>query len=293
MKRPTLLELERVCQKPDHRRLGNWMARRVSRPAALRVTWLVAPWGVSANAATFSAWAAGMGSAAAFAWGTPGGWLLGAALLQLWYLLDHVDGQLARLRGTASLDGVELDYLMHHTVNLLVPLGIGVGLFVQSLSPAWFGAGLAWGLASLLITLHHDARYKAFAKRLKRVRGRLEVVGGGGARPSCQPPLPRRPGRLAGYLARKACEIHVVMNLLTVFALGQWIFGDASLLAPRIYLAAMAPLSLAVAAGTILRSMYNQEAEREFAAWYGAPTGFELTFRDGWWYVEPVEEETS
>jgi len=218
------------------------MARRVSRPAALRVTWLVAPWGVSANAATLSAWAAGMAAAAAFAWGTPGGWLLGAALLQLWYLLDHVDGQLARLRGTASLDGVQLDYLMHHTINLLVPLGVGAGLFVRSLQPAWFLAGLVWALGSLLITLHHDARYKAFAKRLKRLRGRLEVEGGGGARPGCQPPLPRRPGRLLVYLARKACEIHVVMNLLTVLAVGQWFFGDA-MLGPRIYLAAMALLS--------------------------------------------------
>ncbi len=293
MKRPTLLELERVCQKPDHRRLGNWMARRVSRAAALRVTWLVAPWGVSANAATLLAWAVGMAAAAAFAWGTTGGWLLAVALLQLWYLLDHVDGQLARLHGTASLDGAELDYLMHHTVNLLVPLGIGVGLFLQSLSPAWFAAGLLWGLASLLITLHHDARYKAFFKRLKRVRGRLQVIGGGGARPSGQPPLPRRPVRLAAYLLRKACEIHVVMNLLTVIALGQWIFRDASLWGARIYLAAMAPLAIAVAAGTILRSMHNREAEQEFAAWYGVPRGYELIFRDGWWHVQPLEDETS
>ncbi len=266
------------------------MARRVSRPAALRVTWLVAPWGVSANAATLSAWAVGMASAAAFAWGTPGGWLLAAVLLQLWYLLDHVDGQLARLHGTASLDGVELDYLMHHTVNLLVPLGIGVGMFLHSFSPVWFVAGLVWGLASLLITLHHDARYKAFAKRLKRVRGRLEVIGGGGARPLCQPPMPRSPGRLAIYLARKACEIHVVMNLLTVIALAQWIIGDTSLLGAKIYLAAMGPLSLVVAVWTIFRSVHRQEAEREFAAWYGVPSGYELVFHQGWWYVEPAED---
>ena len=298
MKRPTLDELERLCQKPDHRRLGNWMARRISRPAALRVTWLVAPWGVSANTATLAAWAAGMAAAAAFAWGTPGGWLLGAALLQLWYLLDHVDGQLARLRGTASLDGVQLDYLMHHSINLLVPLGVGGGLFIQSLQPAWFGAGLVWAMGALLITLHHDTRYKAFAKRLKRLRGRLEVEGGGGDRPDRpdrpgrRPPLPRRPGRLLAYLARKACEIHVVMNLLTVLAVGQWLFGDIDMSAPRIYLAAMALLSPTVAAWSIGRSLCNQEAEQEFAAWYRIPPGHELTFRDGWWYVEPAEEES-
>ncbi len=51
MKRVSLDDLERRCQKPEHRRVGNWMARRISRPAALRVTHVVAPWGISANTA--------------------------------------------------------------------------------------------------------------------------------------------------------------------------------------------------------------------------------------------------
>lgn len=219
MQRPSLAELERRCQKPDHRRVGNWMARRISRPAALRITRCIAPWAVSANAATLVAWACGAAAAAALAWGTLGGWLLGAGLLQLWYLLDHVDGQLARLRGTASLDGVQLDYLMHHTINLLVPLGIGLGLFARSAEPLWLLGGLVWGLALLLITLRHDARYKAFVRRLKRVRGQLHVCGGGGGRPEVQPPVPRHPLRLAAWTARKACETHVITNLLGVLAL--------------------------------------------------------------------------
>ena len=38
----------------------------------------------------------------------------GVVLAHLAFWLDHVDGQVARWRGTASLDGVYLDYLMHH-----------------------------------------------------------------------------------------------------------------------------------------------------------------------------------
>ena len=220
MQRPSLAELDRICQKPQHRRVGNWMARRVSRPMALRVTWLVAPWGVSAHLTTLAAWASGVAAAAALAWGTVGGWLAGAVLLQLWYLLDHVDGQLARLRGTASLDGAELDYLMHHTVNLLVPLGAGFGLFVRNAEPLWLAAGLAWGLGMMLVTLHHDARYKTFIQRLKRLRGCLVVHGGAGDRPQPQPPIPRQPVHLAAWTARKLCETHVVMNLLALVAGG-------------------------------------------------------------------------
>ncbi|HET6882831.1 MAG TPA: hypothetical protein VFI31_21870, partial [Pirellulales bacterium] len=108
---PTLAELEARCQKPNHRRTGNWMARRISRPLALRVTWLIAPTGVSAHAVTCIALAVALASGACFATGGVGACLLGTFLFQLWYLLDHVDGQIARWRGSASLDGIQLDYL--------------------------------------------------------------------------------------------------------------------------------------------------------------------------------------
>src|SRR5262245_65873939 len=100
----SLSELEARCQKPDHRRVGNWMARRIARPLALRVTRVVLPMGVSAHAATLAAWAVAMGAVVCFGQGTIAGWLLGAALLQLWYLLDHVDGQLARYYRSESLE---------------------------------------------------------------------------------------------------------------------------------------------------------------------------------------------
>ncbi|HEX2518975.1 MAG TPA: CDP-alcohol phosphatidyltransferase family protein, partial [Castellaniella sp.] len=183
MTRPSLIELEQRCQKPDHRRIGNWMARRVARPLALRITWIILPMGLSAHAATLICWLVGLCAVAAFAGGSPGGWFAGALLLQVWYMLDHVDGQLARYRSTASLDGVELDYLMHHSLNLLVPLGTGSGLAIELCDPVWAGCGLAWGMGLLFIGLLHDARYKAFIQRLKRVQGELLLIGGGGARP--------------------------------------------------------------------------------------------------------------
>jgi len=286
MRRHCLAELERRCQKPDHRRLGNWMARRVARPAALRITWVVSTWGCSANTATLAAWACGVGAAVALGWGTVWGWLVGAAMLQIWYLLDHVDGQLARLHGTASLDGVQLDYLMHHTVNLLVPLGVGWGLFVRTAQPLWAAGGLVWGTSLLVLSLHHDAKAKAFLQRLKRVRGRLDVVGGGGGRPLPQPPAPQNALRRLAWTARKACEIHVVLNLLAVTALVQLLAGDTGLLVGRIHLAVAAALAAVVAAWTVVRSQRSGAAEQEFAAWYRPAAGHELTFVDGWWEVK-------
>ena len=210
--------------------------------------------------------------------------------MQLWYLLDHVDGQLARFHGTSSLDGVQLDYLMHHTTNLLVPLGLGYGLSLRQSDPRWLLAGVAFGLGLLLITLQHDARYKAFMVRLKRLRGQLLVEGGGGGRPEPTPAVPRNPLRFASWAAHKACEMHVVMNVLTALALGQWIAGDVALLAGRLYVGTMALLAAAVAAGEIARSMHQEAAEQEFRRWYRPAANHELTYMEGWWIVRKDEE---
>ena len=289
MKRMSLVELEKRCQKPDHRRIGNWMARRLVRPAALRVTWVVAPWGVSANAATWTAWGVGATAAAVFATGHVVGWVIGALLLQAWYLLDHVDGQLARLRGTASLDGVQLDYLMHHSVNVLVTLGVGWGLFRSSGDPVWMLCGVAWAMALLLLSVHHDARYKAFNQRLKRLRGTLHVRGGAGGRPQAQPSIPRGWLHRLGWIARKSTEMHVIMNLLTLVALVSAGLGDHGLFLARTYVAIASCLTTCTTVWTIFRSQAKQSAETEFSAWYRVPPGQSLVFRDGWWCVEDAQ----
>jgi hypothetical protein len=284
---PPLAELERLCQKPDYRLTGNWMARRVARPLALRVTQVALPLGVSAHAATFAAWLTGLAAAAAFAWGSVAGWLIGAALLQLWYLLDHVDGQIARYRGTASLDGVQLDYLMHHTLNLLVPVGIGWGLAARHGEPGWLLSGLAWGLGTLVLALLDDTRYKAFVQRLKRVRGRLDVVG---AVPRPVASEDRPWWAFVPRCARKLCEAHVTMNLLALLAVAQWCFGATGLTVGGWYLTAMSCLAPLVAVAALTRSLYRQSVENEFARWYQPPAGTELSYDDGWWYIVPAGE---
>jgi len=286
MRRPSLAELETRCQKADYRRIGNWMARRVARPLALRVTWIVLPWGISAHAVTLVAFLTGLAAAAGFAQGGIGGWLLGAALLQLWYLLDHVDGQLARYHGTASLDGVALDYLMHHVLGLCLPLGIGYGLFAGSFEPLWLLAGVAWGVGTLGIGLVNDVRYKAFIQRLKIVDGQLEVVGGGGARSLPAPAVPRSLRPLASWLARKLCEPHVAMNLLGAVALFAWLVEDTRLWLGCVYVAGMALLAPVVASVQLLRSLRQGATESEFKAWFRVPDDTALTYRGDRWVAE-------
>lgn len=292
-KRMCLAELEARCQKLRHREVGSWMARHVSRPLALRVTWLIAPWGISAHVATLTAWGMGMAAALAFCGGNRWAWLLGASLWQLAYLFDHVDGQLARLRRTESLDGVQLDYWMHHSVHLAIPCGLGYGLFARSGNPWWLFAGMLWGMALLIVGVEPDTRAKSFLLRLKRLRGELRVVGGGGGRPAPAPSPERSLFGVARWTLRKAMESHVLMNGVALLAFVQVVLGDREMRCGQAGVALMSMISAVVAALVIGRSVGRHKAEQEFAAWFRLPPDSELVFHDGWWVVDRREDSGS
>ncbi len=285
-RRAGLTELGARCQKLGHREIGSWMARRVARPLALRVTWVISPWGISAHTMTLAAWGVGFAAALAFCLGDRWSWLLGAGLWQLWYLLDHVDGQLARLYRTESLDGAQLDYWMHHAIHLSIPCGLGYGLFVCGGEPAWLFVGFFWGMALLIVGLEPDTRAKSFILRLKRLRGELRVVGGGGGRPAPSTrPLRHRLG-LAKWMVRKALETHVLMNVITLLTLVQFAMGDSSLFSARVFVAVMSPLAVVAAGSVVAHSVRRESAEREFSAWFRLPPDTELAYHDGWWVVD-------
>jgi O-antigen/teichoic acid export membrane protein len=300
-RRPTLAELEARCQKPNYRRTGNWMARRISRPMALRITWIIAPSGVSAHALTVLALISTLSAGGWFAMGSIGACLMGALLLQVWYLLDHVDGQIARWRGSSSLDGIQLDYLMHHVVNLVLPCSLGYGAWKMSGDECWLLLGFAFASGLLLLGLANDTRYKAFMARLKQLDGIPLMVRPGwnddqgtrrqrdkeNATAPCrlvplspcheaatQPSTPgavSRPGnalRRTVHLARKLCEIHVVMNFVTAVAVAQWLAGV--IWPMQVYLAVMGPLALLTSVATLARDIRRGAAEREFERWYSA-----------------------
>jgi hypothetical protein len=140
---------------------------------------------------------------------------------------------------------------------------------------------------TLVLGLHHDARYKSFIQRLKRLHGTLEVVGGGGGRPEAAASPSSAPLAIVRWCLRKACEIHVTMNALTILAVAMLLNVETGLLAARIYTGGMACCAAIVTVMSIGRSLNNSATEQEFAAWYRVPRGHVLTYRDGFWFVEP------
>jgi CDP-alcohol phosphatidyltransferase len=266
--RPTIAELRAGAQKDRHHEIGNWLARRVGRPSAVYGSWLAIRLGLTPHPITVAALVSSLAGSVLIGTGQRTCFVSGVVLLYLAFWVDHVDGQVARWRGMASLDGTYLDYLMHHTANLALGFALGYGLAARSGDPRWTIAGLTIGVGWTLLSLHNDCRYKAFFQRLKSASVSFRVDGGRGGRPAPPAAWPRA-GRAAWtWPAFKACEIHVVLGglaMLAVVALALpelwiWLWRGGVLL-----LAVLAP---ALGAARIGRSITTGAVETEFSRWF-------------------------
>jgi CDP-alcohol phosphatidyltransferase len=266
--RPTLAELRQRVHKARHREIGNWLARRVGRPTAVYGTWVAVRLGVSAHQVTLAALVASLAAAAAIATGTRGGFVAGAVLGHLAFWLDHVDGQVARWRGTVSLEGVYFDYLMHHASALALGFGLGFGLAQRTGALLWAAAGFAVAAGWAVLGLHNDCRYKAFFQRLKREDGSYRVAGGAGGRPSPALPWPRHGRAALTWPLYKACEPHVVLLGLTALALVAVVSPSAWLVLWRGGVGVLAVLAPALAVGRASRAVVRKAVGAEFELWF-------------------------
>jgi CDP-alcohol phosphatidyltransferase len=125
-----------------------WIDQRLHRPLAAILVRPVAATSITPNQVTAVAGAAGVaaGILVFFAVESPAMRLAAAALLFTAVILDCVDGQLARVRGTASRTGDMFDGLADLAVNLAVLSGITYTLVRQS------GEQMTWwlGLAAMV-----------------------------------------------------------------------------------------------------------------------------------------------
>jgi phosphatidylglycerophosphate synthase len=71
----------------------------------------------------------------------------GAAILELSYVLDCADGQLARLKGTSSPVGAHLDFLMDELKAFVLVAAVSIRLWQPARDPRWLLEGLGGLLA--------------------------------------------------------------------------------------------------------------------------------------------------
>jgi len=123
--------------------------RFVARPLAAVLVVPLARTSITPNQVTFATLPVFLAGAALLAllpsWGALIG---GAAIIELSYVLDCADGQLARLKGTSSPVGAHLDFLMDELKAFALIAAIAIRLWLPARDPRWLLEGLA-GLATV------------------------------------------------------------------------------------------------------------------------------------------------
>ncbi len=107
----------------------SWVGRHVTRRVSPYVTWLFLRLGISANQCTLLRLILSVGVAAMFA--MPGAWWWMGAVVARYgtVVLDCVDGELARIRGTSSPEGTYFDDFACHVGWVLGVAGMACGLY--------------------------------------------------------------------------------------------------------------------------------------------------------------------
>jgi phosphatidylglycerophosphate synthase len=150
---PSIADLRAVCQPPavvGRRSAEHWAGRLYMRRLSLHVTRRVLALPITPNGWTVVMIVVGVAGAAVLA--VPGvGTALAAALaVQVYLLLDCVDGEVARWRRTTSAAGVYLDRLGHYTVEAALLIGLGVRV---DGGPGSFDGATILGLVAAVLAL--------------------------------------------------------------------------------------------------------------------------------------------
>ncbi|MEV6306516.1 CDP-alcohol phosphatidyltransferase family protein [Actinoplanes sp. NPDC051861] len=116
-----------------YKRRDAWWTVWLVDPLAARLVWLVAPYRwITPNRLTAAAFLIGLGAAASF-WRGSYGWLLvGALLFHLSFVLDCMDGKIARLNGTGSVFGTWLDYVFDRLRVVACTVGLFGGQYART-----------------------------------------------------------------------------------------------------------------------------------------------------------------
>lgn len=110
---------------------GNaWYSNYVARPISLLITKPFVK--LYPEVICFIMVLIGLASLPFFLKGTYLSIIIGAVILQIHYIFDHIDGNVARLRNKKTLSGKYLDFIPNISVNPLVLICLGIGLFRNS-----------------------------------------------------------------------------------------------------------------------------------------------------------------
>lgn len=144
-----MLAAVRDIYRQSKKKRDNFWTEWISRPPAALLVWMLRNTSVTPNQVSFVAiFVAAVGCGVLIGWRTWPGLITGGLLLQLAYIIDCVDGQLARLKSLSSPVGALLDFMLDEVKAFLVIAAASTRLWLTSGGDArWLLIGL-FGLVS-------------------------------------------------------------------------------------------------------------------------------------------------
>ena len=247
--------------------------RYVSRFFSIYLTRLILPTQVTPNQVSLAMIVTGIVASIFFLFPFSFSFLIGALLLQLWYLIDCMDGEVARYRhyqATGSvviskheckLTGGYFDIINHYIVNFLVPITISFGLFLLSGRLFFILLGIVGSLSQVLMLAMHDGRHRTILTYLKKYR-QVEMVPAKSSEEKVRKSL----AHWAFIVLHYTVTYPTVMNLVLVAAVLNFVFPSIEWRSFLIiYLAGGSILvASAIISRTIARQTIEEEVQTQF-----------------------------
>ena len=138
-----MLAAVRDIYRQSKKKRDNFWTEWISRPPAAVLVWMLQRTRVTPNQVSFLAITVAAGGCATLIfWRTWLGLIVAGLLLQLAYVIDCVDGQLARIKSMASPVGALLDFMLDEVKAFMVIASAAARLYLQSSDARWLLIGL-------------------------------------------------------------------------------------------------------------------------------------------------------
>lgn len=163
---PSIKELRELCQ--PKRKVWFWRDKFV-RGVSIYLTRLFLFTSISANGVTWIMLLTGVISAFFYMRGEYVYSLIGLLLHHLYFILDAVDGEVARYRKATSDRGVYLDLMSHIIVHPLLIMGMAIGVFFNNPLPIadyyFLLLGFVGSFSYMMSNFAIDKKYEFFVKK--------------------------------------------------------------------------------------------------------------------------------
>ena len=216
-------ELKKICFKGNYDKLPVY-PRYVTHKISIRIVKLLLHTSLSPNQITLLSIVIGIISSIMFAVAVPAYFLAGALTLELYYIIDAVDGQLARYKKLSSMTGGYFDYVSNYIVHPCVFFCIGLGLAIHSgdILPIVFAFSASISIS--LISIFSECKYNVIVSAIKKASSvKVKKVGGGKSE------VKLSVTRYLFSLFHKLCTYPTIMNIIVLVAVLNLFFSEIKL----------------------------------------------------------------